>query len=125
MILRQLQHHRSRVPAIPPRVSPLTLTWSFENAERGDCPPVEWKSFLSHCNLDPNIPTSVITNGSATLIRIMMEQGCKLTIKSDWPPGAYFPQIKLTVTRPARISPKLLATFPWKLRKQQLQPKGL
>lgn len=56
---------------------------------------------------------------------IFRKEGTELHCEITWPPGARMRQVTITVTRPARISPKLLATFPWKLRKQQPQPKGL
>lgn len=118
MTLRRLQHHRSRVPAIPPKVGPVTQPFTFDRyspfafaAEDS-----QWQSFLITCGLNRRLTWSqwvdLNSNSKGALRDVLTQNGIQLHTKHS-PSG----QSIFTVTRPARISPKLLATFPWKLRR--------
>lgn len=132
MIRSPLQPHRTRVPAIPPSTRAVKLQWQFEMPDweqhkpwEQDQPP-EWRSFLSSAGIYLQLPVKALHDGRwADIKQVFLNQGANLQCDIQWPAGAKKRHVTLTVTRPARLSPKLLATFPWKLRKHQPQPKGL
>lgn len=119
MILRQLQHHRSRVPAIPPSVNDRTFRFTLNERETmlfgGNHGGQPWSDFMRLLGLNPECPyTTSYLNAAAAKGR---EKGFKICIDRL----ASNETLRITVTGRARISPKLLATFPWKLRR--LQPR--
>lgn len=126
MILRQLQHHRSRVPAIPPCTGPITRTFTFDRFDIADLMSErslnsQWKDFLTFLGFRTTLSyREFMTPSRESLHRqeFMCEQGMRFQI--DEKQGGNI--LIFTATRPARLSPKLLSTFPWKLRKFQTRP---
>jgi hypothetical protein len=118
MTLRQLKPHRSRVPAIPPRVKTVTLQWSFDMPDDPETQPAEWRAFLDVHRFDFVQPVGTFQNGHWTCLKeVLRAEGAELKSEITWPPGSRARHVTLTVIRAPRISPKLRATFPWKLRR--------
>lgn len=116
MIRSPLQHHRSRVPAIPPKLSPLTLAFTIDEraAQFGFMNGIQpWSDFMQCVGLNTKCAFTLENVNAAT--SKARERGFSIRIDRFSDMGDQ--TLTLTVTRPARISPKLLATFPWKLRK--------
>jgi hypothetical protein len=114
MIRLPLQHHRHRLPAIPPRIAPQTQTFSFDVHEaRMGWIPNEWKTFLMYIGANSKLPfDEMCLRDAARFAKEMRGMDVR------WVSGDFGNQIIITTSSPKpRISAKLLATFPWKLRK--------
>lgn len=119
-----------RVPAIPPRVVALpaaTHIFSFDYDDREiHGTPKPWQDFLRCLGvLEERVlrtPVSVLFPRWENLERIANSKGMKMTWRSEQPPDiSKFSVVTITLTeeKPKRpkVSPKLAATFPWKMRK--------
>lgn len=123
MIRSPLQHHRSRVPAIPPKTGPQTFRFAFDRFDVADVsysfgsqnPALE--AFLQAAGLNRHLRLIDVfgTSRECQMLHETLRQVDIQILMKESPAG----EITLTVTRPARLSPKLLATFPWKLRRLQ------
>lgn len=120
-----------RVPAIPPKVVALpaaTHTFVFDYDDRSMEPPKPWQDFL-RCLRVPEecvlrIPVPTLFPRWKDWEQIASGKGMKMTWRNEQPPNVFaFSVVTITLTeqkpkpKHPSISPKLAATFPWKLRK--------
>ena len=111
-----------RVPAAPPRMIPIRQVFEF-NLQ--DCmyrsePPQAWEDF---CRRVGNTVVKPFRMESFTAFHREVAKGGLIRGKHVRVDHSPFDDITITVTQPTpRISAKLAATFPWKLRKHLKQP---
>ena len=107
-----------RVPAAPPRMTPTRQVFEFDPHDYrfGDIP--EWTKFLQYLGANKA--------GQVGYSQTLLIQAVALGEKKGFKVSAVFsPEraVTITVTQPApRLSAKLAATFPWKLRKHLKKP---
>lgn len=119
-----------RVPAIPPRVVALpaaTHVFAFEDdGQRFGEPPKPWQDFLRCLGVPEEralrTPASALSSFSTQFKKHADSKGMKMAWSSTQTPCSLeFPTVTITLTeqkpKQPKVSPKLAATFPWKMRK--------
>lgn len=119
-----------RVPAIPPRVIQLpaaTHVFSFNYDDRGIYEtPKPWQDFLRCLGVKEErvlrTPASALFHFLKDWKLFAEKRGMKMTVSSLQTPSSFdFPVATITLTeekpKQPKVSPKLAATFPWKMRK--------
>lgn len=116
-----------RVPAAPPRMTPVKHTFHFNQHDLAVCRGGE--DWVKMWNLMDNPSVAQTTDNPSVLMRIF-ESSVKQTPRHQLF-GYYIDlchenqgeDLKVTMTRKSpRISAKLATTFPWKLRKYLKKP---
>jgi len=114
-----------RVPAIPPRVVALpaaTHVFQFTLDRREFSTPRPWQDFLDFLGVArKDAPVSCLETRSDALKQIAEKKGLKLGWLRMIPNWGDDEEITITLTeekpKQPKVSPKLAATFPWKMRK--------
>jgi hypothetical protein len=114
-----------RVPASPPRVVALpaaTHVFQFTLDRRGFSVPAPWRDFLTFLGVArKDAPVSCLDSHSERIKRIAKDKGFMLEWSKRVPTWGDDEEVTITLTeekpKQPRVSPKLAATFPWKMRK--------